>query len=102
MTQAPFHTQESFERAIAALIDKADTQSRGGDLDRIRDHVANGPAEVSPLARLLFVLDDDFRPLVEQQIDAYRRWLVRKERPADDADIMQIMMKVYLQKRGLS
>lgn len=101
MAQAAFHTQESFERALAALIDKADAQARGADLDRIRTHIEAGPAEVSPLARLLFVLDEDFRTLVEQHIESYRRWLTRKGQPAADADIFAVMLSVYQRKRGL-
>ena len=101
-TPAAFHTRDSFERAIAALIDKADAQERGADLDRIQTHIEQGPAEVSTLARLLFVLDDDFRPLVEQHIESYRRWLARKGDPASDDDIFGVMFAVYCKKRGLN
>lgn len=101
MTQAPFHNQESFERAIAALIDRADAQRRGEDLDRLVQHVMNSPGEVSDLASLLFMMDEDYRPLLTQAIDAYRRWLKTKGRDTDDDAITDALKRIYKEKRGL-
>lgn len=100
MTQAPFHNQESFERAIAALIDRADEAHRGEDLDRVYQHVVNSPTEVSRLASAMYVLDEDYRALVVQAIDAYRRWLNMKGRPADDDAIFEVIRAIYEKKRA--
>ena len=102
MTKAPYHNQESFERAVGGLVDKADAQNRGADLDRVYRYVVNRPAEVNKLATIMFTLDDDFRPLVTQAIDAHRRWLQQKGRPSGDDDIAATMLRVYQRKRGIA
>ena len=101
MTQAAFHNQESFERAIGVLIEQADAQNRGQDVDRVYKHFSNRPAGVSDLASLLFVIDEDFRPQVTQAVEAYRRFLKTKGRPAEDKDIAEAILRVYKAKRGL-
>lgn len=101
MAQAPFHNQESFERAIIALIDQVDAQNRGSDLDRVYQHLQNSPDEVSNLAKIIFMLDDDYRPLVTQAVDAYRRWLKTKGRDTDDQSIAAVILDTYRSKRGI-
>lgn len=101
MSYAPYRNRETFERAIEILIEKADEQNRGADLDRVYAHVRNKPPEVGTLAGLMFVLDDDFRAKVSHEVEAFRRWLVRKDQPATDDDIASVMEAVYRRKRGL-
>jgi hypothetical protein len=101
MSQAPYRNRESFERALGALIDKADEQNRGADLDRVYEHVRNKPPEVGTLAGVMFVLDDDFRALVSNEVEAYRRWLGSKGQSSGDDDIASVMETVYRRKRGL-
>jgi hypothetical protein len=101
MTQAPFHNEDSFERAIIALIDSADEQERGQDLDRLYNHVMNSPDEVNNLASFVFMLDDDFRPRITQAVDAYRRWCKTKGRPCDDQTVARALVRIYRAKRGI-
>ena len=101
MSHAPYRNKESFERAIEALIDKADAQNRGADLDRMVDHLRHKPAEIGTLASLMFLLDDDFRPLGAHEVDAFRRWLGQKKQPSSDEDIASVVNAVYRRKRGL-
>lgn len=101
MTQAPFHNEDSFERAINSLIDAADEQHRGEDLDRLYQHVMNSPDEVNNLASFIFMLDDDYRPKITQAVDAYRRWCKTKGRPCDDQTIAQSLVRIYRAKRGI-
>lgn len=101
MAEAPYHNEETFERAIAALIDKTDAANRGDDLDRLAKHVSSSPAQVSSLASLMFMIDEDFRPLLEQEVEAYRRWLKRKDRPHDDKTVYEAVIASYRQKRGI-
>jgi hypothetical protein len=101
MAEAPFHNEESFERAIAALIDKTDAANRGDDLDRLANHVLTSTPEVSKLASLMFMIDEDFRPMVEQEVEAYRRWLKKKGKPSDDQSIYDALMAAYRRKRGI-
>ena len=102
MTQAPpLHTPESFARALVGLIEQVDGQERGADLDRVYKHVMGSPGEVSRLASLLFVLDEDYRRLLEDHVGAYRRWLAKKEQPAGDDDIFSVMIATYRTHRGI-
>ena len=101
MSHAPYRNRESFERAVEALIDKADEQNRGADLDRVYQHVRNKPPEIGVLASVMFVLDDDFRALVSHEVEAFRRWLGQKGQPTEDDDIAAVLETVYRRKRGL-
>jgi len=100
MAQAPFHNRESFERAIVTLIDAADGKNRGDDLDRLVQHVLASPSEVSNLAAFVFMLDEEFRGPFQQEIEAYRRWLKKKELPSDDHAIFDGLAEIYRVKRG--
>lgn len=99
MTQAPFHTQETFERAIGTLIDEADSRERGDDLDRLVQHALARPDGVSGLAAFLFLMDEGFRAPLQREIDAYRRWRRKKDLPAEDQDIFDVLAAVYKKKR---
>jgi len=101
MSHAPYRNKESFQRAIETLIDQADRQNRGEDLDRVYGHMRNKPQEVGSLASLMFLLDDDYRALVAYEVEAFRRWLSQKNQPTDDEDIAGVMDAVYRTKRGL-
>ncbi len=101
MTQAPFHNQESFERTVEQLMDRADEQKRGEDLDKLYRYVIDSPEEVSDLASFFFMLDEDFRALVQEAVNAYRRWLKAKGRPASDQDIAEVLLRIYRTKRNL-
>lgn len=100
MTQAPFHTRETFERVIAGMIAEADSKNRGDDLDRVVQHVLASPAEVSNLAAIAFMLDEEFRGPFQHEIEAYRRWLKKKELPSDDHAIFDVLIEIYRAKRG--
>ena len=100
MADAPFHTKNNFLRAVSNLIAKADSQNRGDDLDRLIEHVLDGPKEVSGLARFIYLMDDDFRGLLEGEIDGYRRWLKKKNLNSDDQEILKVLLEAYNQQRA--
>jgi len=100
MSDAPFHNLEQFEKAIERLIEQADAQNRGADLDRLVSHLQRSPADVSRLASLLMMVDDDFRSPLKADVDAFRRFHRQKKREASDDEILKVMMKVYATKRG--
>jgi predicted HTH transcriptional regulator len=101
MSHAPYRNLESFERAIENLIEKADSQNRGADLDRVYGHLRHKPAEMGTLATLMFLLDDDFRALIAHEVEAFRRWLVQKGQPTSDEDIARVLETVYRRRREL-
>ena len=100
MSQAPYHNQEQFERAVARLIEHADAQNRGGDLDRVVAHLQKAPEGVSRLGSLMALIDDDFRAELKQHIDAYRRFAQQKGKGAGDEELVDLMLKVYRGVRG--
>ncbi len=100
MAEAPFHNRANFLRAISNLIARADAQNRGDDLDRLVQHVIDGPQEVSGLARFLYLVDEDYRSVLEAEIDAYRRWLKKKDGSADDQEVLKALLEAYRTHRG--
>lgn len=95
MSDAPFHNQQQFEKAIERTIATADKQNRGQDLDKVVAHLQKAPADVSRLASLLMLVDDDFRPDLKSHVDAYRRFCAQKEREVSDDEILDVMLAVY-------
>ena len=94
-------TKDAFERAIGAIIDEADRLGRASDLDRVVRHMepADKPSELSRLAALMYLLDEEYRLRVREAADAFRRWGEMKgETPSDD-EILDIMKAVYLSRR---
>jgi hypothetical protein len=92
---APFQNRTQFEKAIEKLIERADEQNRGTDLDRVAGHVQRSPSGVSRLTSLLMLVDDDFRGDLKAQIDAYRRFTREKGREADDDELVAVMEEIY-------
>ena len=98
-TESPFQSRAQFERAVARLIDDAKRQNRADDLDRLVAHLERTPEDVSKLASLLLLVDDDVRPELKQSIDAYRRFVSQKGRPIDDETILAVLREVYERER---
>lgn len=98
-TESPFQSRTQFEKAVARLIADAKAQNRADDLDRLVAHLERTPADVSKLASLLLLVDDDVRPELKQSIDAYRRFIHQKGRPIDDDAILAVLREVYERER---
>lgn len=98
-SEAPFQSRVQFERAIAKLIDDAKRQNRADDLDRLVKHLERTPEDVSKLASLLLMVDDDVRPNLKSSIDAYRRFSSQKGREANDEEILEVLRAVYDRER---
>ena len=98
--QAPFHNRIQFERSIESLIEKVEKQNRGEDLDRLVGHIDSSPSDVSKLASLMMLIDDDFRPRLKADIDAYRRFEKQKGRDLGDDEIYEVLHDVYQRVRG--
>jgi uncharacterized NAD(P)/FAD-binding protein YdhS len=95
-------SREGFERALAALIERADSLGRGADLDRVAERL-NGektPREVSRLAALSFMLDQEFVLPLQEAVEAYKRWLEKKGEPAGDDEVFAVMRAVYVRARA--
>ena len=101
MTQAPYHNRAQFERAVERLIGETDRQNRGQDLDRMVQHLQKSPGDVSRLASLLMMVDDDFRADIKAEVDAYRRFEEQKGRDGGDDAILVVMEQVYRRVRAL-
>lgn len=95
MTTTPYHNKESFARAMARLMARADSEGRGEDLDRVVTHLNRKPREVSALASLMMLLDEDYRLLVHDEIEAFRRWGKQKGQTLHDDEIFAVMMAIY-------
>jgi len=103
MSQAPFHTRTQFEKAVERLIEQAVAQNRGDDLDRLVGHLQSSPPDVSRLASLLMMIDEDYRPQLKADVEAYRRFVKQKGRDATDEEIVQVLVGVYnAARRGAS
>lgn len=100
MTQASFHTRQQFERAVERMIERADAQQRGEDLDRVVQRLQTVPDAVSQLAGLLMQVDDDARPELKQHIDAYRRFLRQKGDAATDDEVLEVLLAVWRRRRA--
>jgi hypothetical protein len=98
-TESPFQSRTQFEKAVTRLIADAKAQNRADDLDRLVAHLERTPADVSKLASLLLLVDDDVRPELKQSIDAYRRFVHQKGRPIDDDAILAVLREVYERER---
>jgi hypothetical protein len=98
---AAFLSREGFEHAVAALITRADSLGRGADLDRValRLNADKTPREVSRLAALGFMLDQEFMLSLQESVDAYKRWLEKKGESATDDDVFAVMKAVYMKAR---
>jgi hypothetical protein len=93
-------TREGFEHAIEALIARADGLGRGADLDRVASRLGvKTPKEVSHLAALNFMLDQEFLLPLQEAVEAYRRWLEKKGEPTSDEQIMLVLRDVYTRVR---
>ena len=100
MPEISLATRAQFKKAIGKLIDDAVAQNRGEDLDRLVRHLERTPEDVSRLANLLLLVDDDARPALKSQIDAFRRFSGQKGHPSDDDDILEVLVEVYRARRG--
>jgi hypothetical protein len=100
MTQRPYHNRESFSRVVRGLIRRADEEGRGDDLDRVVAHMDESPHEVEPLAALMLLLDEDWRVIVRDEIDAFRRWGKQKGQTFSDRDIYSVMRDIYQRLRN--
>jgi hypothetical protein len=96
------HNRVQFERVIERLILSADQSNRGGDLDRAVAHTESRPVDVSRLAALLMVIDDDVLPDLSAAIDAFRRFRTQQGEPLDDDGVIDVMQSVYGRLRGAS
>lgn len=90
-------TQEGFERAIRGVLEQAYAAGRGSDVERIVSHVeaSDSPSEVSQLAALMYLVDEEYRLRLQESIEAYRRWCNKKSKPASDSDIIGVLRSVY-------
>jgi hypothetical protein len=95
MAQATFHNDVQFDRAIGRLIERARAQGRGDDLDRMIAHLEAAPTNVSRLASLLLLVDEDFRGPLKAEVDAYRRFCAQKGRVVADDEVVSRMLDVY-------
>ena len=100
MPEISLATRAQFKKAIGKLIDDAVAQNRGDDLDRLVRHLERTPEDVSRLANLLLLVDDDARPALKSQIDAFRRFSGQKGHPSDDDAILEVLVEVYRARRG--
>jgi hypothetical protein len=100
MPRSPYHNRESFIRAVDRMLARADCEGRGEDLDRVVAHVVRKPREVSSLASLMLLLDEDYRLLLQDEIDAFRRWGKQKGQHLSDDDIFAVMMTTYEGRRS--
>jgi len=98
-TAAPFQNLSQFEKAIEKLIARADDQNRGGDLDRVAEHLRRTPESVSRLTSLLMLVDEDFRGDLKSNVDAYRRFTREKGREAGDDELLAVMEGIYRRMR---
>lgn len=89
------HNRVQFERAIERLILAADQSKRGDDLDRVVGHLTEPPADVSRLAALLMLVDEDVRPELSAAISAFRRFRDQQGDTTSDDDVFGIMRDVY-------
>lgn len=94
------HNRVQFERAVERLILAADQASRGPDLDRAVAHIDSRPSDVSRLAALLLVIDDDVRPELSTAIEAFRRFRAQQEDPVSDDGVLEVMQAVYSRIRA--
>lgn len=95
MTDVSLATRAQFAKAVTRLIDDAIAQNREDDLHRLVRHLERTPSDVSRLASLLLLVDDDVRPALKTQIDAYRRLETQKGRDASDDAILSVLRDVY-------
>ena len=100
MTITPVPNRAQFERAIERLIQAADNQNRGGDLDRIVAHLAKTPEGVSRLASFVLLLDEDFRGELSSAVESFRRFRESKGDPIDDDGVLAVMEGVYARVRA--
>jgi hypothetical protein len=100
MSATPYHSYESFARAIERLIARAEEQGRDTDLDRVVSHLSKTPREMSTLASCMLLLDEDWRILVRDEIEALRRWGRQKGKEVNDDEIMSLMLDVYRRRRS--
>ena len=94
------HNKGQFERVVERLILAADQANRGADLDRAVTHIDARPPDVSRLAALLLVIDDDVRPELSGAIDAFRRFRDQKNDSVDDDGVLMVMHGVYRRLRA--
>lgn len=87
---------EGFKRAIGSLIDEAYAKGRGSDLERVVKHAeSTSPEEVSRLAALMYLVDEEYLHPLREAVEAYRRWADKKDQPTDDDQILAVMREVY-------
>lgn len=94
---------EGFRRRIATLIEESIKRGRGEDLDRIASHVRSSqpPGEVSRLAALMYLVDQEFLLPLQEAIDAHRRWHeMKKGAPVGDDALLETMYEVYESTRS--
>ena len=93
---------ESFRLKIRTFINQADERGRGDDLDRIAAHVekAEHPDEVTKLAAITYLVDQEFLLPLQEAIDAHRRWRESKGEPISDDEIYTLMRQVYGEVRA--
>lgn len=88
---------ESFARTLESMVEEAHKRGRGDDLARIVQRVLDGthPKEVTPLAALMFMVDQEFLHPLQEAIDALRRWHKKKGTPITDDEVFASMMEIY-------
>src|SRR5690606_38840571 len=92
---------EGFKRAIGALIDQAYQAGRGADLERIVEHAdKTSPDEVSRLAALMYLVDQEYLHPLQDAIEAYRRYNEKKDIAIVDDAILEVMREVWLARKG--
>lgn len=91
---------EGFKRSVGSLIDEAYASGRGSDLERIVEHAeSTSPEEVSRLAALMYLVDEEYLHPLQEAVEAYRRWAEKKGSPVDDDQILGVMREVYLARK---
>ncbi|MCA9562440.1 MAG: hypothetical protein KC561_03080 [Myxococcales bacterium] len=100
MTTTPYHNKESFLRATKKLIDQAQRQGRADDLDRVVSHLTDAGGPLNQLGQLMILLDEDWRLMLQTEIEAYRRWHSQKGHEIADEQIMREMFSAYQEVRG--
>ena len=89
---------EAFRQKIKALLAEAEASGRSEDVDRVVAHIDSSaaPDELSPLAKLMFVIDQEYQLPLQEALDGYRRWYEKKHGgSAPEAEIVAMMREVY-------
>lgn len=95
MPTAPFLNRSHFEHAIEELIQRAVAQNRGADLTNLISNLKNRPENMSKLSSLMFMIDEDYRTELNNDIHAFQRFSAKKGKALSDDDVFEVLLTVY-------